>query len=138
MPPNLAIRYHFPLEVALDPREPVIIETLIPNSTDFKQWGVAPDDIRNMALIHTYLLEVARKHGGGARPRGVARCSAPLRLAAASAPCWLRPPESAAARPARAPPVVSHMGRGLPRLPGARGALYVHRVSAILSWRRTG
>jgi hypothetical protein len=56
MPPNLAIRYHFPLEVALDPREPVIIETLIPNSTDFKQWGVAPDDIRNMASIHTYLL----------------------------------------------------------------------------------
>jgi hypothetical protein len=52
-PPNLAIRYHFPLEVALDPREPVIIETLIPNSTDFKQWGVAPDDIRHMASIHT-------------------------------------------------------------------------------------
>jgi hypothetical protein len=35
MPPNLAIRYHFPLEVALDPREPVIIEKLIPDSTDF-------------------------------------------------------------------------------------------------------
>jgi hypothetical protein len=64
MPPNLAIRYHFPLEVALDPREPVIIEKLIPNSTDFKKWGVAPDDIRDMASIHAYLLEVARKHGG--------------------------------------------------------------------------
>jgi hypothetical protein len=65
-PPNLAIRYHFPLEVALDPREPVIIETLIPNSTDFKQWGIAPDDIRDMASIHAHLLEVARKHGGEA------------------------------------------------------------------------
>jgi hypothetical protein len=30
---NQSIRYHFPLEVALDPREPVIIEKLIPNST---------------------------------------------------------------------------------------------------------
>jgi hypothetical protein len=63
---NQSIRYHFPLEVALDPREPVIIEKLIRNSTDFKQWGVAPDDIRDMASICTYLLEVARKHGGEA------------------------------------------------------------------------
>jgi hypothetical protein len=66
MPLNLAIRYHFPLEVALDPREPVIIETLIRTSTDFKQWGVAPGDIRDMASIYTYLLKVARNHGGGA------------------------------------------------------------------------
>ncbi len=42
MPSNLQIRYHFPLEVALDPRVPVIIETLISNSTDFMQWSIAP------------------------------------------------------------------------------------------------
>jgi hypothetical protein len=52
MPPDLAIRYHLPLGSA----RAVIIETLIPNSTDFEQWGVASDDIRNMASIHTFLL----------------------------------------------------------------------------------
>jgi hypothetical protein len=50
--PNLRVRYHFPLEVELGPRGPVIIETLIRNSTDFKEYGVAPDDIRDMATIH--------------------------------------------------------------------------------------
>ena len=61
MPSNLQIRYHFPLEVALDPRVPVIIETLISNSTDFMQWGIAP---------------IRRR--GVARPPNAARRSAPL------------------------------------------------------------
>ena len=45
----------------------MIVETLISNSTDFMKWGVASDDVRDMASIHAYLLEVARKHGGEAR-----------------------------------------------------------------------
>ncbi len=30
------------------------------------QWGIAPDHIRDMASIRTYVREVARKHGGEA------------------------------------------------------------------------
>jgi len=58
------MRYHFPDEVELDPREPVIIQKLLTDTSEFVQCGVAPSDVRDMESIRAYLRSTAFARGG--------------------------------------------------------------------------
>ena len=60
------MRYHFPDEVELDAREPVIIQKLLTGTSEFVQCGVAPSDIRDMELIRAYVRSTAFARGGEA------------------------------------------------------------------------
>jgi hypothetical protein len=60
------VRYHFPDEVELDPREPVIIQKLVTGTSEFVQVGVAPSDVRDMKAIRAYVRRIALTRGGEA------------------------------------------------------------------------
>ena len=60
------IRYHFPDEVELAPHEHVTLEKLLPNTLEFSEYAVAPDDVRDMKSIRALVRSTALARGGEA------------------------------------------------------------------------
>ncbi len=61
---DVEIRWHFPEEVELDPREPVIIQKLVAGTSEFVKCGVAPDGVRDMDSIRAHVRSLAlAQHG---------------------------------------------------------------------------
>jgi hypothetical protein len=74
------IRYHYPDEIDLDPREPVIIEMMVSGECEFAQCGIAPDDVRNMDSIRALVRSVALAGDGEAWRAVTERGESALRL----------------------------------------------------------
>lgn len=60
------IRYHFPNKIELDAGERVVLEELLPGTSEFVERAVAPDNVRDMESIPAWVRSIALARGGEA------------------------------------------------------------------------